>query len=227
MDEEMRMRKGCAIAAFFALLTFGVCTSRGAVITYTLSVNDNGAGAFAQNDFAVYADDSTESGNHGIASFYFSLSGYSTIVNMGPETTFDNGLGQTSPGGFALLRSAINVSPVTASQELPGSGTDIYGYGQTAGNFAAKNPYAGGTLDAPTVGDNWSGHLLLATGTYSGAAPGFSTPNTATYYTNTSGSSSSATTINLITVDLPEPGMMGLLMIGAIGMLMRRRRGIC
>lgn len=217
------MRFGrCAAAAFLFALYSGIIV-RGATVTYTLSINDNGNNVYTPGDFAIYAADSTEANNDGLAYFYVSVIGYAAVANVAPQTTYEDG-GDSSPAGFTLGGSTGG-SPITAEEDTIHNGvTLIYGYGQSAGNFNSFDPYGSdGSLGA-TTGNPWGAHVLLATGDYTGTVPTFGAPNTANYFTTNTTSATASANIGLTTVTLtPEPGALGLLGIAVVGLIGRRR----
>ena len=214
-------------AAFIALAVCCLAASVRAtpIVTYTLTIDSNGPGTFS-----VFADDSVGD-NAGLASYAVSLFNVSTISNVSPNTTyFNSSFSAHDSAGFPVFRSQDGsgvdpaVDPVTGSQDTVGATGPtviIYGFGQTADNFAAHNPFAGGST---IPNQSWAAHLLLITGTYntSGPAPQFGPgPSTAQVFVN---NTSTDNVPAIVTTQVPEPSTGFLLLLGAVGIGARRRR---
>jgi hypothetical protein len=217
---------------YSAFIALAVCCFAGAVratpiVTYTLAIDSNGPGTFS-----VFADDSVGD-NAGLASYAVSLFNISTVTNMAPKVIYDDGVGGDTNAGFTLFRSTNGSAldptkdPVTGSQDTVGAAGPaiiIYGFGQSADNFAAHDPNKPNGSELGLVQNSWAAHLLLITGTYAvgGPAPQFGPgPSTAqVFVSNTSTDSVSATVVTQV----PEPSLGILLLAGALGVGASRRR---
>ena len=204
------MRKNIVVMALVAVL----CLVGPAVqaVTVTLDMRDNGDGTYD-----LYASSSTGD-NFGIAYFNIDLVNILTATHQSPT---DFALGGTGTVGFAGARANLTApGALFAYQDTSANNADkiLYGVGQTAGT------YAGGV--AP-VGIPWTAPVLLASGTYSGAAPGFGAEKVVNVFTQEwadgdppSGIVAPADSVVLI----PEPATMVMLALGAGLMVALRRR---
>jgi len=143
--------------------------------------------------------------NFGLALYGIPLTGTTTALDhKSPKMDFGTGPGGASPIGFTAFRTADGGG---TDQTLVGgidtigapAGNLIRGFGQEAGNFAAK----GITPIAGPEGDNWLTPLVLATGTYSGSLA-FNTSSVdlvANVFTEATGNAVTAATVltNIIT----------------------------
>jgi MYXO-CTERM domain-containing protein len=205
----------------------------GPTVTYILSINDNGSGQFAAGKYAVYVSDSTSDGNTGLASYNFALANTTTLTNFSPAGKYDDGTGNSSDDsiGFTTLRSGNNTSPVTGSQDTidyPSGVILAYGMGQTAGNLANDEAPGSTGKDGGTTQAAYGAPLEIAKGSFSGLAPSFTNTanDTANDFLNSSSASTEAATLafSTNTLSTPEPGMLGMLGLGGIAMMRRRRR---
>ena len=150
------------------------------VVTYTLSINDNGSGVYTAGDFAIYLSDTLDNG--GIVAATVGVTGATSVKNMMPKGVYDDGTGtgNTLNEGFTTLRSSnFTTAPtstfdlqetVYGSQDLPQTpptNVPIYGFGQTAGNLNNDAP-SGSTGGFEKVQPVYGSPLLMATGTYNG-----------------------------------------------------------
>jgi hypothetical protein len=136
--------------------------------------------------------------------------------------------------GFTANASSANAANVTGSQDTIGfsQGSDIvlvYGMGQTAGNLANDASVPNFVLTSTQA--VYGAPVELAQGTFAGLAPAFTSTVTATgnYFDNNSGANSYFTdaatlAFNTNTLSAPEPGTLGILGIGGVLMMRRRRR---
>lgn len=211
------------------------------VVTITLSINDNGAGANTPGDFAVYASDSPD--NFGIQSYQVTLTGDTSVVNMGPQTTYHNsnppsGWSKSMTAGFTLLNSGTG-NPITGSEPVPTSPTGpqgfvpIFGFGQSAGDLGRSPPRPANYQDVGSLTngtqEQYSARLLLATGTYSNSSvPLFDisqlSNNEVTVYrdkSNNGGDGEFAT----VRLTVPEPASLLTFIVGAGAGLLLIGRG--
>ena len=210
------------------LALLGLASGVASAATATVTLTYDGSGNFDVKVALSGVSTDPNNLNHGLALYKIPLTGYDTLSNMGPM-----GAGITVPFvmgtayGFTTFRSGADVSPLAASQDLAAQGQPdiiIYGFGIT-----------GGTLPASVLGhvqQTYGAPLLVGEGTYSGDAPDFnvSAENILRLIVLTSSDGlgvremeeAQGDTINLVVI--PEPATMGLLAIGGIGVLLRRRR---
>ena len=203
------------------------------IVAYTLSINDNGQGAYAVGDFAVYVGDSSDNG--GIAGFTIGLTGVTTITNMAPREHYLDVSSNVGDAGFTTFNSADTANTaetLTGSQDVPGSDyVPIFGFGQASGSVVLPPGNQGAVGKA--IQSDYGYPLLLAVGTYSGAPNSlfFTSPTSANdlanvYTTNGSDANTIAPTIDVVTQTLtPEPATLVLLACGWIALLAKRRRG--
>jgi hypothetical protein len=164
---------------FFAGIWTSPSPASGQTVTYTLSINDNGASTYTPGDFAVYASDSTADGNQGICAFSTELDGYDAIVNAAPYIIYsvspDGALGGV---GFCTLRSPANSASLTGSEDhsgtYPESGRGVTGFGQQAGIINVPFlPFEVAFEVSSSQVTTYSNPLLLGTGTFSSQIPGW------------------------------------------------------
>jgi hypothetical protein len=223
-----------------------------AVAGQTTSSTRSGAGTWQ----AYAVDEAT--GSFGLAQVQLALNGtVPAINNRLTQTQYDTADDSGFKAGMTLLRSNTNVNPVFASAELPGSQPFTQGnLGITAGNYnsipgatafsgttngqwgvysAANAAMVGtnGKTSGPTASGNVRNALLVAEGTYTGAAPTINLAGSfAVYYTNAAlnlSTQSNPTSNNpLLGTNpfVPEPATMtlvGLAVVGFGGLVGRRR----
>jgi len=233
------MLRKLLFAASVALVMAGV--SKAATITYTLDKTVPG-------QYSVYADVS-QGDNAGLATFGFELAApvggtLSTQDNQSPwglRTNFSN-------VGFADIRvplsdgstapdssTAVPTFVFSGSQQVATGATAnfVYGFGQSASSFATKfgagySAAFSASLDA-TNQQAWNAHLLLASGTFTGAAANLHFATTANNVGNVFAASDGtrvAPSANVTLVELiPEPAtatLLSLAMVGCFGVIRRR-----
>lgn len=215
-------RKLVMIAAVVAL---SVAVSAQAVpmtaltVEYILAVDANGPGTFT-----ISADVSLDNG--GLATYGIELSGFDTLTNLGPMV--DGLAGPTYAAwkmGCTMFRSGANAPQLAGAQDTVTVGATIaYGFGQYAGSLL---PPAGWSVGpTPTIVQaEYGAPLLLAEGTYTGS---FGLENVVSYtavvFEADAGTAAIGIPQGLEVIFTPEPATMSLLLIGAIGALVRRRR---
>jgi len=214
-------RKLVMIAAVVAL---SVAVSAQAVpidpltVEYILAVDANGPGTFT-----ITADVSLDNG--GLATYGIELSGFDTLDNLGPMV---NGMDITWASwvmGFTMFRSAANDVQLAAAQDTVTVGAVmVYGFGQSAGTLIPPAGWAVGPTPI-MVQEDYDAPLLLAEGTYTGS---FGLDNVVSYtavvFEADSGTDAIGIPQGLNVIFTPEPATMSLLLIGAVGALVRRRR---
>jgi hypothetical protein len=227
-----------ALLAAIAVFSFAT-VSNAAVITYTLVINDGGTGVFSSGKYAVYADDSPD--NNGIIGYGISITGVTTVSNVSPRTTFDDSTG-TNPDvsvGFTLLRSGTSTAqPIGGTQDTVNGPTYIVqGLGQSSGTLATI-PQGWDTVFPPTTSASYKSHLLIATGTYTSGTPAFGAQMSGTVLTSdssgmvdlstvtTASASIAPVTTTLLPQGSPEPASIGVLAMGALALLSRRRKAV-
>ena len=142
-----------------------------ATVTLTLYVNQNAAGVPSPGQFRVTAKVAGND-NAGLAGYGGDLTGnILSLDNQSPRDPTAQKGSQMGPAGFTFARSMDNVPFVVGYQDTSQPNViPIYGFGQTASSFAAEGIIVGG---ANVEGVVWDAELLLATGTFSGATPGW------------------------------------------------------
>ncbi|MGD9645601.1 MAG: PEP-CTERM sorting domain-containing protein [Pirellulales bacterium] len=198
-------------------------SAQAATVTYQLVLQ-------AGNTFSLFADVSTGD-NGGLVSFGVPLTGNITAIdNKAPFGQFGNGPAGSGAIGFADFRSADGTpggpttlagSQVTVPTPTP---LIVYGFGQTAGNLSSIASFGIFGNQEQLV---YGAPLLLATGSYTGAAPGFNTSSLDLYanvFTNTQATSAFGAQVLTEVVPIPEPSTFVLAAIGLAGLLVVRRR---
>ena len=230
------------LASFAAALLLVISAATGApTVTFTLALDDDGTGAYHQGLFAVYGDVS-KGDNGGLHGFGIDLAdgSVSEIWNMAPSAIFTKPGSPTKWAGLtgATLQDTVRgkVSGIhelfRESQLIP-----IYGLGQEDGDLSAlvgtaavPAGYVYNDYNQNSAGPTYKAHLLLAWGAYYGNAPTWqlsSVDNVAAVWDSRTGIRNSRVDPELRTVEtlpaaIPEPGMMGLLVLSCV--LVGRRR---
>src|SRR5882724_5104626 len=201
----MSIRFGIAGVAMVLLLAAG---ARGAVVTFTLSIDDDGSGnsggSFTPGSFAIYADVS-QGDNFGLFAFGVDLvdGPIDFIANLTPQGQFRKTGSPTKFVGFSA-----GVTEDAASGKISGlpdlaKGINLipaYGFGQSGGDLNALKPagygnYFDSSPNAP--GSAYNSHFLLGIGQYHGSSSNLSwqvgsVDNKASVYTANGGSTASA-----------------------------------
>jgi len=192
----------------------GVTMAGAAVVNYDLQIDPTGPGTWQVLASASLGD------NYGIAGFGIAMTGVDTIVNESPMATLFDGT-DLYDVGFKLVRSAADVNPVSGSIDTTTTGVLVaYGVGQTAGDLLADLGETGWMYIGAKVNEVYGAPVLLASGTYSGDAPeiDFQALDTAVnVFTSDTGTATEAATV------VPEPMTLGLVLLGGLGVLRRRR----
>lgn len=141
------------------------------IVTFILSINDNGSGVYTPGDFAVYVSDNASNG--GLSTAEVDLTGFAGVTNLLPSGDYDDGSGGTVEEGFTYFRSAngsgANTMPLGAAQDIASiAGTPVFinGFGQTAGNLASDAPAGSSGPKGTPVQPAYGAPLLMAEGTY-------------------------------------------------------------
>jgi hypothetical protein len=159
------MLRRTLLTAFAAVVL--VANANAATVTLQMMKDTNGPGTYELRARSSAGD------NGGLASFNIPLLDILTLTNESPFYTLN--ATNFQPGGFSELRvpatdNNTTVKEVFASQRLVPTPTPNleYGFGQTAGDWAASEYVAA----APSRRPAWQDNLLLASGTYAtGADP--------------------------------------------------------
>jgi hypothetical protein len=241
-----RRRTGLVLLLAALVLSAGRNMASGAaIVTFILSINDNGAGVETPGEFAVYASDSNLGPNSGIASFQVDIAKYSTVTNLSPFVVYHVTEDEFMPFedfdldlGFALSRStagaalsgAQNLNPVSVGGTEP-----VYGIGQQPGAIPVLvfPAFDDAQIVASSPSTSFSDPVLLGTGTFTGLPPLWNNPgsNVADLFTSDPGTGTEEVTpgnglalvmLNLST-ELPEPAALGILAAGGACLLSRRR----
>jgi len=235
-----------ALVASVAIAGLATISQAAATVNYILQYNDNGTNTYtapsgSTGSYAVYITDSTEAGNYGLQTVTLALSNMTTITNMMPQATYGS-----VTAGFAFQRSADNdfVNSLSAFVNTTATHFEIQGFGQTAGSFPASvNGNSATNVTSPSWGGGFSdgtSPMLLATGTYNTGTPLVMDMlgSDAWYFTGpfTAGVGNSSsileadnfeTTVRTLSpagTDVPEPASLGVLALGGLALLARRRK---
>jgi len=154
-----------------------------ATVTYTLALNDFGAGTLSTNSWALYADVSVGD-NAGLAAFGAALTNYTspTITNLrlaagqflDADTDPDTGdpLLPNLPTAFTTARFLELGHAISAAQDTTGPNYIITGVGQnTVAMAAVPKPAGYETYQNNAGGATMLAHVLLARGTFNPANP--------------------------------------------------------
>jgi hypothetical protein len=158
-----------------SLIVAGAASAQ--TVTYTLNLDDSGAGSFS-----LYAEASAAD-NAGLALYGVPLTGdVLTLDHRSLAGLGINGLGTADDAGFTEFRSPDGATSITGGQRLvPNATPFLYlGVGQIAGTATAdatNGPLTTFIATDATSDQSYDSLFLLATGTYdpSGDAPAFDT----------------------------------------------------
>ena len=159
-------RSTLSLAGLLLATVLGASSAEATVIFGLLSNPTSTAGGGATSTrsgngswqlYALNDDDSS----FGISSYNVTVLGASAINHRSPVTTINDINGDPQTAGFNLLRTATNINPIQASQNLPGQTPFlITGFGQTASSFATKaaaiEPSA--AVVGPTKSEAWGNY---------------------------------------------------------------------
>jgi hypothetical protein len=209
-----------------------------APITFTISINDNGAGVYTPGDFAIYASDITSDGNGGIAGYSVNVGAAHnapfTLTNVSPELTYQVG-STTTTLGFTSRRIPPPLPPdqgvlpdddLTGYQSLGTTAAPVYGLGQASGDLESLVP-SGGQILGQEIQPLFNATILIAIGTYTSSPPGFGYgEGSGTYvFQNSSTMTIVGAPWNSITQTLvPEPSIITMLSLFSGVLILRRRR---
>jgi hypothetical protein len=200
------------------IVAVSAVTAQAAMVTFTLNVNEDGAGTF--NLYAA----SSVGDNGGIASYGIPLVGnILTLDHKSPKASGDGSLGAV-PVALGLLRTADSTwTPIAASQDTVTPGYIVYGIGQTAGDIttdASPAPTDTAFLEQAV----YDATVLVASGTWETTMPGFDIGNNtllSNVFDDTTGVETMSADITTVVL-IPEPASLTLL--GLLGLLITRRR---
>jgi len=277
--------KGFIMSKFSKVLFAAVAASVGitaaaqaATVTYSLSLNDNGAGVATPGSWALYADVS-QGDNAGLVGYGAQLANNTTAASRTPFGQYQYGGANDPPppdfiAGFSNSRVATVGAALSGAQDTTVSTAWVLaGFGQSSFTMASKIPavdYSYVNLGGATATSSPKAHLLLNSGLYGGTTATGSGPNTGDGFAmlptdyvsfpsavkfdttqaginntkanvlvagsvNGPGTSESTIgavivtrTVNLIQgggqVTTPEPASLGVLALGGLAMLARRRK---
>jgi len=188
-----------------------VAEARGAVVSYTLSYNDDGTGTQTPGMFAIYADVSPDNG--GLFAFGVDLADgpIDWIMNLAPQGNFRKTASPTKFVGFSAgVAEDAAGGKVSGLPDLAKGSSLIpaYGFGQISGDLNNLRPanygnYFDSNPNAP--GSVYRAHLLLAVGGYHGSASGLhfqagSVDNKASVYDDCSGTESVVAQLSIFNV---------------------------
>ena len=211
------------LSALVVVVALAASSTQAATITYQLVIQPG-------NTFSLFASDSLGD-NGGLATFGVPLTGNITAINnTAPFGQFGAGPGGSGEIGFSQFRSADGApggpTTLTGAQLTVPTPTPliIHGFGQTAGNLATTASFGIFGLQEQTV---YGAPLLLATGSYTGATPGFNTSSLdliANVFTSSQATSTFAAQVLTQVVPIPEPSTFVLAGLGLLGLMTVRRR---
>jgi len=208
-------------------LLLGLAASaNAATVTFTVDLSVAGQ----------YEVRATCDGAYGLALYNFTLTGATTIENMGPAAYFQSYSTKTKTysyaprAGFTLFRSGmgtIPANPVGGSQDtISGNPADKFLYvGQVADDLSLWTPYTTGASNwyIPS-GGAYDADVLLAQGTRTGDVTLSAVPTDQTVFSHDNYEdmvNEYAEAVEIVYV--PEPATIGLLALGLLALLRRKR----
>ncbi len=201
-------RPWLVVAALAISVFLSTSVSRASTVTYSL---EWGAG-----NWQLFGE-SSPGDNAGLQFVAVWLNNVDLPVDLQLPVSIAN-FGGTLVEAFTQFRD--DLSPFGGSQNLTGAGA-VYNFGQSAGSLLA--PPGSHTF----VQQNYDAKLLVAQGTYGGAAPAFGNVDARVYDSN-SGFTVHTPTLNTVVVPLsvPEPstGVIAIIALLAWGNRARGRR---
>jgi hypothetical protein len=186
-------------------------TANAATVTYTLSLNDNGAGVLTPNNWAVYAEASPDSG--GLFAYGVDLTGtFGTFLNRGNGVIMEDsdGTGESRSLGFTVGRTQDAANGKFSGLQDLGAGASlipVYGIGQRNDDLDNYIP-ADFETQTSVFGAgraNYTTKFLLGRGTWTGAAPAFQAGSVdlkASTWNSNTGLANSVAQLTLLTQDL-------------------------
>jgi len=191
------------------------CGVKGATVTFTLSLDDDGTGPVCagllghERPFAIYADVSAD--NEGLFAFRADLQGnINTLYNMAPQATYSKPSSPTKYAGFSVVQEDVSTGKIAGLPDLA-KGTNlipVYGFGQSDGDMRSVTPsgYTYNDNNFNAAGPVYKAHFLLGKGTYQIASPPSwdtsSVDNAASVYVNRTGTSNAIAQVNLDTTHI-------------------------
>jgi hypothetical protein len=210
-----------------------------ALVTLTLSLEDDGTGARTPRRFAIYADVSGD--NAGLAAFGMDLQGdIESLYNMSPQALYTRSGQSAKFAGFTVGGEDSLRGKIWGMPDMPrGSGLiPVYGLGREAGDMSASAPdgpkpegFEYHDFNGNDGGPIYNGHLLLGVGSYGDLPPAWeicSIDNLAYVFRGGGGPEHYKAHIALRTIDfrtnaVPEPSSLAILS-GCWPLVFRTRR---
>lgn len=201
-----------------AVAAFGLVTSAASAATVDFELIYDPAGTFEVIASASAGD------NAGISGYNFELEGvddFTHAVPRGVDNTAGFPMGFTVGNNDSTLTgpSLTGTDSVFAGQNTSSSDAPdnlLYEIGQTAGSAAAES------MAFPVV-STWGAPIQIGTGNFTGDVPTFGSASANVFDALNQVGTSSAE-VNTTVSEVPEPASVGLVSLGALALLGRRRR---